>query len=843
MPTRDAVKMIRYMLGINRRDGGDLVRDNQFYTLQNFYQKTKGLLYKREGTTTDVVAADIPLANRITAMHRHYGVLNERFTLYHCEPDATAFPAPTTDMTVVQAAGSLFPAGGTFTVGYSWVGSGCESFTHDQSYTVVGTNQQFTFTVPAFPTGVRAANIYLYDATGVPWYTLIGVITTSGGSFTWKLSPHLGNSGRDALGTLTKCRVLAGGGTLKRGIYYISACWYTAYTGAVGSCYPRLTQGVPSTIPGADKVLIVRVEEDNSSIEVNHWIAGGASTNGASNVAFFVGTKPPEQAPMLFLGVRPTLAAANSSTGQPQNVLITSLPTNTNAQSCNVNVANGGAAYKTEAQFAMGGLFTIESAQTDRKPFLMKKDSSGTLTEVMWSGSASGDRSNQLSPYTIYADTEHNRKTSLCTPTGVLPVMVSYSGLVYIATSAQPLVQTDGYTLAGLMEYYNGVATTDKTVQPGHASFVGVFKDQLIMLVPDYKNQIFGAKTLDPRNWVDGGAGSALRFITVGDPFSDGIQAASVVGYTTGTEGPRTYILALKKSSAWVYSGIPDTASGVYASAEQLSGRTGCAAPLSIAQTPNGVVFLGSDGDVYLARGAGEPIRIGSGIRPSMSHLVADDSLMKKCSAVYHDGFYKLSYPSASTSTYNDAQWWADMRVEGDSPIAWSGPHIGVAVGQQVVFVGESDNSLRYACRPDALGTIRLDDPSTFQDLGVSISSVIEWKTTRFGAEMHGKRYTGMVFDAYYDTTYAHEVMVEGFADAQYTQKNKPLSTGAGVWDASAYDGGLWGDALYVPITVLFGPDNLTGRTFKWKLTHANNAQMIIAAAGILFQPERRLIV
>ena len=818
--------MIRNYRGVNRRDGGERVLDNQFYSLQNVYPATKGLLYKRSGTTYDTqVSASIPLCASISAIHRVYDSLGNRFTLHHCLPDATSFPAPSVAPTVTEnSTGDLFDGGAVvaITFSYSWVGAGCESAkSAGTAFTASANTKGAIITIPAFPSGVRSANVFMTIGADI---TPIGVITTSAGSLTHKyfrgpLASFLDSPGvvyEGSNGAVTA-------GSLKKGTYYLT-CVPHAVSGGVQYV------GMNSTTV-ARNYITVRLDDDNQSIKAYTFLAGSVTANGARYVHWFIGTKPPTEAPMTWVGITAiSNTSVAASVAVSQMLVVSSIPKSINLQTylVNFNVLGVVTTYN--------GIYTNElgyTGVTTRVPFLIRKDSDGTFSEVHFA------RRNLpgYDPYDCLAPLPTDKYKFRFTTSLVTPVFDSFLGLTFIANGAQPMVQTDGITMQEMVPFAG-------TNLPGPPTFVGHFKDQLICTVATYKNQVFGSNAYAWSNWSDGGTGTSLRFITVGDPFGDSVKVCGAFSYTTGTDGPLSFLVALKKAACWVTTNIPNATSGVRSSMNQLSGKVGCIAAKTAVQTPSGFMFLGSDGYLYLSRGSGEPFNVGGSVQPILNHLTTNDTLMSLCTASFHDGFYKLSYPSSSTSTTNDAQLWADMRNQDGSPIDWSGPHTGVGIVHDIVLLGEADNSGRLGLLAGGSATIVLDDTSTFQDLGTTISSMIQSKTYRMRAEMHFKRFMGMLFDLYYDTQYAHTVLMEAFSDANYTQESRDLSTGAAVWDSSSFDTtGLWGDAMFQPVPWMFGDTNLVGRTFYWKLTHANNAQFILAASGIIFKPERRQIV
>jgi hypothetical protein len=848
MPTRDRPLMVRNLRGLNRRDGGERVLDNQFYRLQNWYQPVKGKLYKTWGTTDDVTAAQIPGCNKITGLHRHYNQNREKFTVYHCEPNSTNPPDATSDLTLAEiAGGNLFNGAAVVAMRfcYSWFGWGVESTYNSknrggfvantnawlnpghQSITVSTNAKGVRVTVPAFPTGAKGAHIFAARGTATEM-TYMGTVTTSGG--TLDVLNFIGPiaAANDALGVVTLGGSI-GAGTLSPGTYYVSLAWVTDASVVEGGNLPgNFTQLKPSTA--------VVLSPGQNTLTVGHSLA--TSTNGAKACYVFLGTQPANTHAMVCVG----MATQGSS------LIVTSIP-NHSAQS-HPDIQGVAA--------ADGGSFdqSVRSANvvpTDRYGFLVKKGASGVLSEVMPSRTLNNMIAGAGTPLGYYSGVIRtaNDKSNFGAggqPTAwgapiYEPCFAFYNpnSLSYFVNGVDTAWQTDGYTLGQIAP--EKVAGTT-TPLPPPARFIMTFKDQLVMSGAQSRNLVYGSNAYKPNNFAAGGTGTNARFLTIGAATGDDVSAIGIFSYSPDANNdPRTFLVGMKKNSAWMKDSFPDPVGGIGSPLEQLSGRVGTTAYRTLVQTKLGLIFLGSDGDVYLARGNGEPRSIGSSIKPLLEHLPASDALLQKCTAVFHDNHYKLSYPSSSGSTYNDAQLWADLRIEDGSPIDWVGPHTGISVGAQVVLVGDSDDFSRLAVLGDQSGSVKLDDTSTLQHRGVTITSVGETKTYKFLAEMHLKRIMGAVFDCLYDTAYAHELLVEYFSDDKYDQVDKILSSGGATWDASSFDAGLFTDAIESAVPAMLGENNLIGRTLRMRFTHANNAQFIISAFGILTQPERRQIV
>ena len=232
-------KTIRNFLGVNLRDAAERVDDREVLAAQNCYQASKGSWFNRFGAVIDQPGAAFPLASRISGLWRHPAANGDRFTLYHCVPNTAALPDNTTDLTLLEVQdglGNLF-GGGTpgvpLLVCYSWIGAGLEQTYNTKNRAGFGglsfplwayqntSHQSITFsalsgasltstlkvTIPAFPAGVRGANIFVARYAGAPpgsnSMTYMGTITTSGGSLLVREFVGPSNCANDYIGTQT----------------------------------------------------------------------------------------------------------------------------------------------------------------------------------------------------------------------------------------------------------------------------------------------------------------------------------------------------------------------------------------------------------------------------------------------------------------------------------------------------------------------------------------------------------------------------------------------------------------------------------------------------------------
>ncbi len=172
---------------------------------------------------------------------------------------------------------------------------------------------------------------------------------------------------------------------------------------------------------------------------------------------------------------------------------------------------------------------------------------------------------------------------------------------------------------------------------------------------------------------------------------------------------------------------------------ESLATHIGCSSPLTMQWTPAGTVYLGTDKMVYiLPFDSLTPIPIGHKI--SAEGNAKEDGLesipsaqIPNASAVYHDGFYKLSI-AATGATTNNRQWWLDItRLDRDDNRFWGpwyGPMKGMNFHGQVVLSGPGDSGEWYGGESSATTggfVYEASQSGTFSDNGTAMD--IEYQT------------------------------------------------------------------------------------------------------------------
>lgn len=213
----------------------------------------------------------------------------------------------------------------------------------------------------------------------------------------------------------------------------------------------------------------------------------------------------------------------------------------------------------------------------------------------------------------------------------------------------------------------------------------------------------------------------------------ENISAAAVFGRDEDA-GAFGDLAIFTPTSTWIHRGD----FGADASLDRASDRIGTLSPLSLVETPWGLVGLGYDGTDELVVfmipvGAYRPLVISDYIRTSESLPVA---YRKLANAVYYDGFYRLSFVP-SGQTVPNREWWCDLRYFNTSQhnygVGWWGPMTGRSIGAMAVQADASDSNELIGVTSTTSGTtgfiMNLDVANTYTDNTATITCVLETKS------------------------------------------------------------------------------------------------------------------
>lgn len=237
-----------------------------------------------------------------------------------------------------------------------------------------------------------------------------------------------------------------------------------------------------------------------------------------------------------------------------------------------------------------------------------------------------------------------------------------------------------GYTMSAFE--FAGSGNTE--VRPRVA---GVYRNRMVFanFGPGFENHVVVSDLYDPTLVGDDVLAVNGRNFIVGDTSGDEIVAVHEVMLSGAGSPAQSALLVLKRYGAYLINGEPSqtTDTGDYLGSMEivkLGVAAGCASPLTIRDTPEGLFWAGPD-QVWCYRPGGLPFPVGDKIAPRLASLPAETQY--RWHAAYHAGFYRLATFSPEQGINHDApcgeQWWMDIRrlTPGQPPpMSWWGPMV-----------------------------------------------------------------------------------------------------------------------------------------------------------------------
>jgi len=239
----------------------------------------------------------------------------------------------------------------------------------------------------------------------------------------------------------------------------------------------------------------------------------------------------------------------------------------------------------------------------------------------------------------------------------------------------------------------------------------------------DKSNYICFSEPNEP--WKIAATDGEVSDIRIGDNITEPVTHVTVNSVATDAQGIKGQLVVFTSRRVVTYDGLPPVSgnpTGVAFHSVALA-DVGCVAYKTVQQTPAGLMFLGTDGLVYIIPkfSNGGPLPVSRTIESVFNRLTLNQQ--RNCAAVYDDGQYKISVPevnqsseengeayrvidttaspyaggggtlvetSAMISRYGNAaanipnvQYWLDIREPPDGSVidfgyTWTGPHTGM---------------------------------------------------------------------------------------------------------------------------------------------------------------------
>ena len=159
----------------------------------------------------------------------------------------------------------------------------------------------------------------------------------------------------------------------------------------------------------------------------------------------------------------------------------------------------------------------------------------------------------------------------------------------------------------------------------------------------------------------------------------------------------------------------------------------GCNAPKTMCWTPMGTMWLGNDRQVYLLPfDSVTPVPVGTKIQSNITATPGIEDMpaaqIANASAIYHNGYYKLSIARTSSDSTNTSQWWADVKRgykdEDGNFGPWYGPMVGQTISCYASMNGAGDIGQLLGGESTAYGRVYyLHDRSVYSDIVPSSGS------------------------------------------------------------------------------------------------------------------------
>lgn len=298
------------------------------------------------------------------------------------------------------------------------------------------------------------------------------------------------------------------------------------------------------------------------------------------------------------------------------------------------------------------------------------------------------------------------------------------------------------YISNGADELYSWDGSSAVTLSGGN------IPSSIIQTLP-YQDRLLAIDETNPGTltWSDSFSDTAANWVTAAstkvkpDTKLYGMIHHSVNNVSAGIE---TKVLLAGANGMHLFSGTdlrtPAT-TGDY-TIYSLGTNVGCESPRTMAWTPRGTMWLGIDKQVYiLPFDSATPVAVGSKIQSEQGDVTGIENIpagqLANASAVFHDGFYKLSI-TKSGGAYNSEQWWLDvnrLKVDEDEYFSpWYGPMVGQTLGPMIVLSGTGDVGQHYAGEGQSLGYVYEVSKSTQRsDIDATTATASEisvsWKT------------------------------------------------------------------------------------------------------------------
>jgi len=249
-------------------------------------------------------------------------------------------------------------------------------------------------------------------------------------------------------------------------------------------------------------------------------------------------------------------------------------------------------------------------------------------------------------------------------------------------------------------------------------------------------------------------------------------------------------------------------------------------------------MYVGKD-TVYLVTSAGgEPKGIGDVIKPvwdGSDTYQARSLTYRKATAVYFNGFLRISYP-ANGYWYNNREYWLDLRYDA-SKLGWYGDHSGLNIGCYTV-----DGNTIYAGQSNG-GKVYLLNKNSYQDNDVNIPIILQTKVFN----VDGSAYTTKIFKRFgFSLAASADMTVYVKYDIDYAKLTNQIGL-AVTTSGDVFDTGKWDEAkfylgdLWTVYRGFMRPQD-RGKLIDFTITQQGNNNLLISTGLLAWLKTGRIL-
>lgn len=348
--------------------------------------------------------------------------------------------------------------------------------------------------------------------------------------------------------------------------------------------------------------------------------------------------------------------------------------------------------------------------------------------------------------------------------------------------------------------------------------------------------------------------------IRVGENPNEPITAIGTVAALSDSAGFREQLALFTRRKMMIYDGDPPQSEAAEGAGFRnlISADVGTLSQATVLNTTMGLVFLGSDGMVYIIRpGEQYPSRIGRPIQPRLKKLT--EQQLKNAYAVFDGRFYRLHIPVPDDvgSLAVGEEWWVDLydlnnAESNDFGARWYGPmeRYYAAWGPAVLVNGKEKLPQIYA--GGALQAVIFTENGEYEaadDDGTDIDIWIESQAFDGGDAHIEKEFTRLDLGISASKQVTVSGTIAGFSNKGGTNASSAFSTtvsapgsvygGTGVTYGT--DGVNFGSRGGYRLVSHTPGQRVRGRTLKFVVTESSDANVEIhdLVAGLRPTPRR----